>query len=65
VGQTLTANYFIGNCPATITQAMMLLIGYWYINRESAMSSPPKAIEMGIDALLAGEMFETMGYQQE
>jgi hypothetical protein len=45
-------------CPATIKQAILLLIAYWYINRESAATTPPKAIEMGVDALLAAHNYE-------
>jgi hypothetical protein len=62
-GQTLTASYYIGNCPATITQAMSLLISYWFTHRDAAEANPPKAIEMGIDALLATDTFDTFGYQ--
>ena len=40
---------------------MMLLISYWYNHRDSAETSPTKAIEFGVDALLAGENFDTFG----
>lgn len=58
-GQTLAAGYRIGNCPQAICQAMLLLISYWYLNRSAAATNPPKAIEMGVDALLAPWMFDT------
>jgi hypothetical protein len=58
-GQTLTAGYRMGNCPQTVCQAMLLLISYWYYNRNSADPTPTKAIEMGVDALLAPWMFDT------
>jgi hypothetical protein len=64
-GATLTASYYVGICPATITLAMMLLISYWYNHRDAAESNPPKAIEFAVDALLAGETFETNSYQQD
>jgi hypothetical protein len=63
-GATLTANYYLGNCPATIAQAMLLLISAWYSNRDAMASSPARAIDMGVDALLADELFETNEYQQ-
>jgi uncharacterized phiE125 gp8 family phage protein len=49
-------------CPQTIIQAMLLLISYWYNHRDSAESNPPKSIEMGVEALLAGEIFDTFGF---
>jgi uncharacterized phiE125 gp8 family phage protein len=51
------------NCPQTIKQAMLLLISYWYAHRDAAEMTPPKAIEMGVDALLAGERFDTFGWE--
>jgi hypothetical protein len=51
----------VNNCPQTICQAMLLLISYWYNHRDSAESNPPKAIEHGVAALLAGEVFDTFG----
>jgi len=62
-GATLTASYCIGNCPATITQAMSLLISYWFTHRDAAEANPPKAIEMGVESLLATDTFDTFGYQ--
>jgi hypothetical protein len=44
---------------------MMLFISYFFTHRDAAESNPPKAIEMGIDALLAGEVFETFGYGRD
>jgi len=49
-------------CPATIIQAMLLLISHFYSNRDATAVSVPKAIEFGVTALLAGEVFETMGW---
>ena len=61
-GQTLTATYYGGMAPMTVCQAMLLLISYWYNHRDAAEASVPKAIEMGVDGLLAGETFETFGF---
>jgi hypothetical protein len=49
------------NCPETIRQAMRLLISYWYAHRDAAESQPPKEIDMGVQAVLAGEIFDTFG----
>ena len=49
----------INTCPQTIVQACLMLISYWYSHRDAAEHNPPKAIEMGIDALLACHNFES------
>lgn len=61
-GQTLTATYYKANCPMTIQMAMLLLISYWYNHRDAAESKPPTSIAMGVEALLAGETFDTFGF---
>jgi hypothetical protein len=60
-GQTLTASYYVANCPETIKQAMKLLISHWYNNREAAQVQPPKEIDLGVAALLGPETFDTFG----
>lgn len=40
------------NVPATVIQAMYLLIGYWYENREAGALKVPKEIEFSVRALL-------------
>jgi hypothetical protein len=52
----------VNRCPMTIVQAMLLLISYWYSNRDAAASTPPKEIDLGVRALLAGETFDTFGF---
>jgi hypothetical protein len=61
-GQTLKATYYAGAAPQTVCQAMLLLISYWYNHRDAAETNPPKAIDMAVDALLAGETFDTFGF---
>jgi Phage gp6-like head-tail connector protein len=61
-GQTLTATYYTANCPETVKQAMLLLVSHWYSNRDAAASQPPKEIDLGVQALLAGEIFDTFGF---
>lgn len=40
--------------PAAIRQAMLLLIGHWYENREAvSLGASPSALPMAVDALLA------------
>ena len=53
----------IDTCPQTIKQAILLLCSYWYTHRDSAEATPPKAIEMGVEALLAGSKFDTFGWE--
>jgi uncharacterized phiE125 gp8 family phage protein len=49
----------INTCPQTIIQAILLLVSHWYSNRDATATSVPKGIEMGVDALLLGEMFDS------
>jgi hypothetical protein len=52
----------INTCPQDVIQAMLLLISYWYTNRDSAVQSPPQAIAMGVDALLSKHKFMSNGW---
>lgn len=61
-GQTLTASYYTDNCPETVKQAMLLLISHWYSHRDAAAAQPPKEIDLGVESLLAGEIFDTFGF---
>ena len=61
-GQTVSAQYYAGWAPESVQQAILLLISYWYNHRDAAEQNPPKAIDMGIDGLLADEAFETFGF---
>lgn len=47
------------NCPQTIIQAMLLLIGHWYEHREAASEKPQTNIPLAVDALLASETFDS------
>jgi hypothetical protein len=49
----------INTCPQTIIQAMLLLISYWYNNRDAAVVNPPRPLEFAVDALLLGETFDS------
>ena len=48
----------VNTCPEDVKQAMLLLISHWYTNRDAAATQVPKAIDMGVDALLADHIFE-------
>lgn len=61
-GQTLTASYTVNNCPQTIVWAMFLLIKHWYDHREADSEENLKTIPTGVDALLAGEVFDTFDW---
>jgi hypothetical protein len=51
--QTLTLTYWAGTTfPQAITQAMLLLVSHWYINRESAGINRLSEIPFGVTALL-------------
>lgn len=58
-GATLTANYTINLCPQTITSAMLLIIGHLYEHRSENTELSLKALPMGVEYLLAGEVFES------
>jgi uncharacterized phiE125 gp8 family phage protein len=43
------------DAPEEVKQAVLLLVGHWYENREAAVAGvTTEAIEMGVDALLSG-----------
>jgi hypothetical protein len=46
----------INAVPESIRQAILLLVGHWFINRES-VGTVGKAVEDGVEALMAGERF--------
>jgi hypothetical protein len=54
----------VDTCPQTIKHAALMLVSYWYGNRDAAAMQPPKQVEFAVNALLAGEMFDTFGYGQ-
>jgi hypothetical protein len=58
-GQTLTASYTVNNCPQTIVQAMLLLIGHWYNHREAVSADKLTEVPEAVESLLAGEEFDT------
>lgn len=50
---TATTTDYCANVPRTVKNAMLLLIGHWYENREAAMTrTVSKDVEFSVDALL-------------
>ena len=55
----LTVEVFRGNLYAPflgVVQAVLMLVGHWYVNRES-VGRVGSAVEEGVEALMAGERF--------
>jgi uncharacterized phiE125 gp8 family phage protein len=44
-------------CPASIRQAILLLLGHWYGNREAASALSIRTVPMAVDALLNAYRF--------
>jgi uncharacterized phiE125 gp8 family phage protein len=53
----------VNKCPLTIVQAMLLLIGHWYQNREAASVLNLKNLPLAVDALLELEKVHVVGYR--
>lgn len=50
----------VNNCPQTIVLAILLLVSHFYNNREASSETVLKTIPLGVDELLAGEVFESV-----
>lgn len=55
IGTTGTGTSYIGVLPETIATGIMLLVGYWYRNREDAAEGAKLKIPNGFDALMNDE----------
>jgi uncharacterized phiE125 gp8 family phage protein len=53
----------VNTCPQTIVQAMLLLMGHWYQNREAASALTMKTVPMAVDALLSIHRFSVVEYR--
>ena len=62
-GQTLTANYYGGNAPQTVQQAILLMVSHWYNNRDASDPLTLKEVPFGVHALLDCEKLEVQGYK--
>jgi uncharacterized phiE125 gp8 family phage protein len=54
-----TGTHFLGEVPAALRQAMLLLIGHWYENRESVTFDNVAMLPQAVDALLAPHRVHT------
>lgn len=61
-GKTLTVDYTVNACPQTIVSAMLLIIKHLYDNRAETSELNLKQIPLGVDYLLAGEVFDTFDW---
>jgi hypothetical protein len=62
-GQSYTLSYYAGNCPLSIQQAMLLLIGHWYEHREAASELPLKSAPLAVDSLLGMHKINVIEYR--
>jgi uncharacterized phiE125 gp8 family phage protein len=53
----------VNSCPQTIVQAMLLLIGHWYQNREAVSALTMKTVPLAVDALLAVNKCSVVEYR--
>ena len=49
-------------CPRSIMQAILLLVGHWYVNREAASSVQMSNVPFAVDALLNSYRFFGLTY---
>lgn len=61
-GKTLTVGYTVNNCPQTVVAAMLLIIKHLYDNRAESSELNLKTIPLGVEYLLAGEVFDTFDW---
>jgi uncharacterized phiE125 gp8 family phage protein len=47
----------VDTCPASIKQAILLLVGSWFVNWEAVSAAALKPVPMAVDALLNGYRF--------
>lgn len=47
----------VNNCPSAIKQAILLLVGHWYSNREAVTEKPMTNLPLAVDALLSPYRF--------
>ncbi len=57
-GDGVTTN----TCPRSICQAILLLVGHWYVNREAVSSVQMSNVPLAVDSLLAPFKFYGLVY---
>ncbi|MCP1314386.1 MULTISPECIES: head-tail connector protein [unclassified Halomonas] len=58
---TITATAGADETPPDVQVALLLLIGHWYENRESAAAAPLQKVPMSVDMLLEPYRIHTVG----
>lgn len=64
---SVTLTYIAGhstsaaNVPQHIKQAIRMVVGHWYRNREAASGELSREVALGVDALLSSEVVESYG----
>lgn len=49
-------------CPRALMQAILLLVGHWYINREAVSSTQMSNVPLAVDSLIAPYKYYGMSY---
>jgi uncharacterized phiE125 gp8 family phage protein len=64
-GLSYTLDYYVGDCPQTIIQAMILLIKFWYQHSITAPTpgAVPTPIDKAVDALLGNYIVNVIEYR--
>ncbi len=57
-GDGVTAN----TCPRSLCQAILLLVGHWYVNREAVSSTPMSNVPLAVDSLIGPYKFYGLTY---
>jgi uncharacterized phiE125 gp8 family phage protein len=53
----------VNTCPQTIVQAMLLLIGHWYQNREAVSEQSLRNVPLAVDSLLSVNKVHIVEYR--
>ncbi len=64
-GSVAVATYVAGVCPASIKQAMMLIIGHLYEHREENSEISLKTLPLGVNNFLQRHRFDILGNYQD
>ena len=61
-GLTYTLDYYIGNCPLSIQQAMLILIDHWYKNRSLLNEKTNYQVPLAVESLLSYYTFDAFTF---
>jgi uncharacterized phiE125 gp8 family phage protein len=57
---TFTAGAAVADVPQPIKQAILLLVGHWYANREAVTAGAQVVLPLAVDALLASQTYRAL-----